>query len=101
MDELYEIKTRHPGIGGVKVMGLMFNIEFIKNYQRRDPDDELWERIIHQACEGGLLILGCGISAIRIAPQLNSSRTEIEERLKIFAEVIALTARKQYITYVT
>ena len=98
---LHEIKTRHPSIGDVRGMGLMIGVEFVKDRQTREPDDELRDRIIHQAFEGGLLILGCGTSAIRIAPPLNITRTEIDEGLKIFEEAIALAARKQYSAYVT
>jgi 4-aminobutyrate aminotransferase len=101
LDALHKIKTRHPSIGDVRGMGLMIGIEFVKDRQTREPDDELRDRIIHQAFEGGLLILGCGTSAIRIAPPLNISRTEIDEGLKIFEEAIALAARKQYSAYVT
>ncbi len=79
----------------------MIGIEFVKDRQTREPDDELRDRIIHQAFVGGLLLLGCGTSAIRIAPPLNISRTEINEGLKIFEEAIALAARKQYSAYVT
>ena len=101
LDALHEIKTRHPSIGDVRGKGLMIGIEFVKDRQTREPDDELRDRIIHQAFEGGLLILGCGTSAIRIAPPLNISRTEIDEGLKIFEEAIGLAARKQYSAYVT
>jgi 4-aminobutyrate aminotransferase len=101
LDALHEIKTRHPSIGDVRGIGLMIGVEFVKDRQTREPDDELRDRIIHQAFEGGLLLLGCGTSAIRIAPPLNISRTEIDEGLKIFEEAIALAARKQYSAYVT
>ena len=101
LDALHEIKTRHPSIGDIRGMGLMIGVEFVKDRETREPDDELRDHIIHQAFEGGLLILGCGKSSIRIAPPLNISRTDIEEGLKIFEEVIALAARKQYSAYVT
>ncbi len=101
LDALHEIKTRHPSIGDVRGIGLMIGVEFVKDRQTREPDDELRDRIIHQAFEGRLLLLGCGTSAIRIAPPLNISRTEIDEGLKIFEEAIALAARKQYSAYVT
>ncbi|MBE9474496.1 MAG: acetyl ornithine aminotransferase family protein [Chloroflexi bacterium] len=100
LDALHEIKTRHPSIGDVRGMGLMIGVEFVKDHQTREPDDELRDRIIHQAFEGGLLILGCGISTIRISPPLNISHSEIDEGLQIFEEAIALAARKQYSAHV-
>jgi 4-aminobutyrate aminotransferase len=100
LDALQKIKTRHPSIGEVRGMGLMIGIEFVKAHETREPDDELRDRIIHQAFQGGLLVLGCGKSTIRIAPPLNISRTEMAEGLGIFEEAIARAERKEYSAYV-
>jgi 4-aminobutyrate aminotransferase len=90
---LHEIKTCHPSIGDVRGMGLMIGVEFVKDRDTREPDGELRDRIIHLAFEGGLLILGCGKSTIRIAPPLNISRTEIDDGLKVFEEAITFATR--------
>jgi 4-aminobutyrate aminotransferase len=100
LDALQKIKTRHPSIGEVRGMGLMIGIEFVKAQETREPDDELRDRIIHQAFQGGLLVLGCGKSTIRIAPPLNISRTEMAEGLEIFEEAVARAERKEYSAYV-
>ncbi len=98
---LNEIKGRHRSIGEVRGMGLMLGIEFVKDRETCEPDDELRDRIIHLAFEGGLLVLGCGKSTIRIAPPLNISRREIDEGIKIFEEAIALAERKHLTAHVT
>jgi 4-aminobutyrate aminotransferase len=98
---LNEIKGRHRSIGEVRGMGLMLGIEFVKDRETCEPDDELRDRIIHLAFEGGLLVLGCGKSTIRIAPPLNISRLEIDEGIKIFEEAIALAERKHLTAHVT
>jgi 4-aminobutyrate aminotransferase len=97
---LQDVKIRHPSIGDVRGKGLMIGVEFVKDRETREPDDELRDQTIHQAFEGGLLILGCGKSSIRIAPPLNISRTDMDEGLKIFEEAIALAARVQYSAHV-
>jgi 4-aminobutyrate aminotransferase len=97
---LQDVKSRHPSIGDVRGKGLMIGVEFVKDRETREPDDELRDQTIHQAFEGGLLILGCGKSSIRIAPPLNISRTDMDEGLKIFEEAIALAARVQYSAHV-
>jgi 4-aminobutyrate aminotransferase len=97
---LQDVKICHPSIGDVRGKGLMIGVEFVKDRETREPDDELRDQTIHQAFEGGLLILGCGKSSIRIAPPLNISRTDMDEGLKIFEEAIALAARVQYSAHV-
>jgi 4-aminobutyrate aminotransferase len=94
LDALNEIMSRHRSIGEVRGIGLMIGVEFVKDRETREPDDELRDQIIHLAYEGGLLLLGCGKSTIRIAPPLNISRRELDEGLKIFEEAISLAEQK-------
>ena len=81
-------------------MGLMIGVEFVKDQETRQADQELRNRIIHLAFEGGLLTLGCGESTIRIAPPLNIGQDEVDEGLKIFEEAISLVERERMTAYV-
>jgi 4-aminobutyrate aminotransferase len=95
LDALEEIKVRHGCIGDVRGIGLMIGVEFIKEGITLEADQELRDRIVHLAFEGGLLTLGCGKSSIRIAPPLNISRAEMDEGLKIFEEAVTLAERER------
>lgn len=100
LDVLKEIMSRHQSIGEVRGIGLMIGVEFVKDRETGEPDDELRDHIIHLAYSHGLLLLGCGKSTIRIAPPLNVSSSEIDEGLKIFEEVISFAEQKLLIANV-
>lgn len=64
---LDDLRLRHPVIGDVRGLGLMLAIDLVKDRKNREPDSEAQERILHKAFEKGLILLGCGSSAIRLA----------------------------------
>jgi 4-aminobutyrate aminotransferase len=88
LDALEEIKMRHPSIGDARGLGLMIGVEFVTNRETKQPAVELQELIIEKAFQRGLLLLGCGKSAIRIAPPLSITRDEVDEGLEIFEAAI-------------
>lgn len=90
LDALEEILTRHNSIGQVRGLGLMIGVEFVKDRQTREPENELRDRVVDLAFERGLLTLGCGRSTIRICPPLSVSRSEMDEGLEILEEAITL-----------
>lgn len=90
LDALEEILARHNSIGQVRGLGLMIGVEFVKDRQTREPENELRDRVVDLAFERGLLTLGCGRSTIRICPPLSVSRSEMDEGLEILEEAITL-----------
>jgi 4-aminobutyrate aminotransferase len=94
LDALEEIKVRHRSIGEVRGIGLMIGVEFVEDQDSKQPAHNLQERIVNLAFERGLLMLGCGRSAIRISPPLSVSRSEIDDGLEIFEEAITIAERE-------
>ncbi len=94
LDALEEIKVRHRSIGEVRGIGLMIGVEFVEDQDSKQPAHDLQERIVNLAFERGLLMLGCGRSAIRISPPLSVSRSEIDDGLEIFEEAITIAERE-------
>lgn len=92
-EALQEIAARHPSIGEVRGMGFMLGIEFVKDKETREPDAKLRDAVVDLAFERGLLTLGCGLSTIRIAPPLCTTKAEVDEGLAIFAEAIDLAEK--------
>jgi 4-aminobutyrate aminotransferase len=90
LSRLHDIQARHQSIGQVRGKGLMIGIEFVKDHETRQPDASLRDQIIHHAFQAGLLLLGCGKSAIRISPPLSISYDEIDQGLMILEEIISL-----------
>jgi len=80
---------RYPNVGDVRGRGLMIGVELVKNKATREPAGELRDRIIQQAFQRGLLILGCGETSIRLCPPLILKMQEADVALGLLEECIA------------
>ena len=88
IDCLEEIQVRHPSIGEVRGRGMMIGVEFVKDKETREPNEEIRNSIEGIGFEHGLLLLGCGKSTIRLAPPLCITKQEVDEGLQIFEQAI-------------
>jgi 4-aminobutyrate aminotransferase len=83
----------HAVVGDVRGLGLMIGVEIVRDRFRREPAPELRERILEEAFERGLLLLGCGRSTIRLAPPLVVDEEDAAMAARILEEaVIAATS---------
>ena len=89
MDALQEIMSRHPSIGLVRGKGLMIGLEIVASRETRQPAPALRDRTIQHAFAEGLLLLGCGISALRLMPPLNLSRELADEALEMLDRALS------------
>jgi 4-aminobutyrate aminotransferase len=64
------LMQKYDCIGDVRGVGLMVGIEFVKDRATREPSGDLVHRIVESAFQKGLLLLGAGKSALRLAPPL-------------------------------
>ncbi|HEX4933077.1 MAG TPA: acetyl ornithine aminotransferase family protein [Gemmatimonadaceae bacterium] len=83
------LMAKHACIGDVRGVGLMVGIEFVKDRATREPDGILVQRIVELAFERGLLLLGAGKSALRLAPPLIIDAVDIERGLAMLDQCIA------------
>jgi 4-aminobutyrate aminotransferase len=81
--------ARHPAVGDVRGLGLMIGVELVQDRQTRRPAPELRERVLTEAFRRGLLLLGCGKSAVRLAPPLTIDEEDAEIAAAILDEAIA------------
>jgi len=95
LDALQEIQMRHPSLGDVRGKGLMIGVEFVKDKNTREPNEEIRNMIEDIGFEHGLLLLGCGKSTIRLAPPLCITKSEMDEGLEIFEEAITMGEKRQ------
>lgn len=93
LDALAEIMTRHACIGDVRGKGLMIGVEFVQDQTTKEPAEKLRERVVENAFQRGLLVLGCGKSTIRFSPPLCVTRPEVDQALEIFEEAITVSER--------
>ena len=84
--------ARHKCLGRVDGMGLMIGVDVVKSRNLSRPDPETRDRIIAEAFQRGLLLLGCGDAGIRVCPPLCINATQMEVGLDVFSEAIATVA---------
>ncbi len=89
MRRLRERLGRHGVVGDVRGLGLMIGVEIVRDRASRAPAPELRERILENAFERGLLLLGCGKSTIRLAPPLVIDVEDAEIAAGILDDAIA------------
>ena len=82
-------------VGEVRGRGLMIGIEIVRDQQSREPAGAWRDRIVDLAFERGLLILGCGETAIRLAPPLVVNEHQACIALDILEEAIAQVEGEQ------
>lgn len=83
---LDQLAEAHPHLSDVRGLGLMVAVDIVAagapNPQRRDA-------IVQAAFHRGLLLVGCGRSAVRFCPGLCVTAAEVTTALRIFAQVCA------------
>lgn len=87
---LRQLMNKHNSIGDVRGLGMMLGVEFVK--ENGDPDPELRDRVEMACFNKGLIILGCGTSAIRWSPPLILSKENVDVALEIFDRAVAESA---------
>jgi 4-aminobutyrate aminotransferase len=88
---LIKLQRQHARLGDVRGLGLMVAVDIV-NEADRSPDASERDALVQLAFEHGLLLLGCGESAIRFCPPLCISAEQVETALRILEQ--ALSARK-------
>jgi 4-aminobutyrate aminotransferase len=86
---LRKLQEKYECIGDVRGLGMMLGVEFVTDKQSLKPNPELRDRIEMECYKRGLIILGCGDSAIRWSPPLILTRENVDVALQIFDEAIA------------
>ena len=88
MKFLKDLQGESKIMGDVRGLGLMIGIEIVKSKKTKEPDEKLRDKIIYNAFEKGLSLLGAGESVIRIAPPLIISKEDVDFGLEILSAAI-------------
>lgn len=80
------LAERHPVIGDVRGRGLMIGIEFVTDRATRQPHPEIVARLVRTAFGKGLLLLGAGRNALRLAPPLVVDAEDVQIGLRLLEE---------------
>lgn len=86
--KLNTLLRKYGCIGDHRGVGLMQGLEIVKNKKSKEQAPELRNKIENYCFEKGLLVLGCGDSAIRFIPSLIVEREHIDIAIEIFEKAI-------------
>jgi len=89
LGRLADWPQKHPIVGQVRGKGLMIGIELVRSQDTREPNPEARRKVIHQAFEQGLLMLGCGESTLRLMPPLIVEREQADFAVDVLGRCIA------------
>lgn len=87
---LNELSGEFPHLHQVRGLGLMVAVDVVKRDERNGilPDPTLRDQIVQTAFEHGLLLLGCGETAIRFCPPLCVTSEQVGVCLRVLREVL-------------
>ncbi|MCS6850174.1 MAG: acetyl ornithine aminotransferase family protein [Gemmataceae bacterium] len=86
---LMALQRRFPEIGEVRGLGLMMAMDICQPHAPHDLDPARRDAIVQAAFHRGLLLLGCGESAIRFCPPLCINAAQVDTALDILGNVLA------------
>ncbi len=89
LGRLAEWPGRHPSVGQVRGRGLMIGMELVKSRQTREPNPEARNKVIEEAFQKGLLVLGCGESTLRLMPPLVIEQQHADTALEILEHCLS------------
>ena len=96
INELKKLERTYPIIGDVRGLGLMLAVEIVKDKETKEYASEGRDSIIQRAFSKGLLLLGCGRSAIRFCPPLILSKDDADIALSMFEECLKAAMQSKF-----
>jgi len=90
-----EIAENHEVVGDVRGKGMMIGIEFVKDRQTKEPATKLRNAVMSEAFKRGLVLLGAGQSALRLAPPLVLTEEQASVGMDIFEEALKKVEKEQ------
>jgi 4-aminobutyrate aminotransferase len=86
---LSQLQRRHREVGEIRGLGLMTAMDLVNPQDRQVPAPGLRDQVVQEAFRQGLLLLGCGESAIRFCPPLCIEAAQIEMGLRLLDGILA------------
>jgi 4-aminobutyrate aminotransferase len=86
---LLKLRGKHAVIGDIRGLGLMMAMDLVKADDQLTADPATRDAVVQTAFRQGLLLLGCGDSAIRFCPPLCVNAAQMDSCLRLLDEVLA------------
>jgi 4-aminobutyrate aminotransferase len=88
MNGIRELQGKHDIIGDVRGKGLMIGVELVRDRQTKERAIEERNALVQAMFRRGVLILGAGKNAVRLAPPLVLAKSQADSVLKIMDEAL-------------
>jgi 4-aminobutyrate aminotransferase len=88
MDGLRALQIKHALIGDVRGKGLMIGIELVRDRHTKERAVEERNALVQAMFRRGVLVLGAGKNAVRLAPPLILSTSQADSVLKVLDEAL-------------
>jgi 4-aminobutyrate aminotransferase len=88
MNGVRELANKHTIIGDVRGKGLMIGIELVKDRQTKERAVEARSALVQAMFRRGVLVLGAGKNALRLAPPLVLSKDQADAVLGVMDEAL-------------
>jgi 4-aminobutyrate aminotransferase len=88
MDGIRALQQKHAIVGDVRGRGLMIGIELVRDRQTKERAVDERNALVQAMFRRGVLVLGAGKNAIRLAPPLVFTRAQAESVLRILDEAL-------------
>jgi 4-aminobutyrate aminotransferase len=88
LDGLRQLQRKHAVIGDVRGLGLMIGVELVRNRETKERAIDERNALVQSMFRRGVLVLGAGKNAIRIAPPLVLSKSQADSLLRVMDEAL-------------
>jgi 4-aminobutyrate aminotransferase len=89
MQGIRALQERHPLIGDVRGRGLMIGIELVRDRHTKERAIDERNALVQAMFRRGVLVLGAGRNALRLAPPLVLTRAQADSVLQILDQALA------------
>ncbi|OFW09896.1 MAG: 4-aminobutyrate aminotransferase [Acidobacteria bacterium RIFCSPLOWO2_02_FULL_67_36] len=90
---LRELQQKHPLVGDVRGKGLMIGMELVRDPTTKERAVEERGALVQAMFRRGVLVLGAGKNAVRLAPPLVLTKAQADSVLGIIDEALAEVTR--------
>ncbi|KXB04225.1 4-aminobutyrate aminotransferase [candidate division MSBL1 archaeon SCGC-AAA261O19] len=89
LERFEEMAEDHPIIGDVRGKGLMIGLELVKDRESKEPAKKQRDELMRKAFKRGLILLGAGVSSLRLAPPLILTKEQADAGLRVFEDALS------------
>ncbi len=94
LDGLRELQRKHSLIGDVRGLGLMIGLELVRNRETKERAIDERNALVQSMFRRGVLVLGAGKNAVRIAPPLVLTKSQADSLLHVMDDALGELSKR-------